>query len=145
MGRWTWRLEDILETAANHTWHYNVLQVNTKAYYCVLFVVVVILSFFLWQFTRCFQMKFGRSSRNFSIYLTKGSHSPRLFLWLHAFQFHSSETLMNVYMFQSKTMVWENDLLDFEGIVSKSWGSLSVICLSSEILTLMLGIDSSAE
>ncbi|CAN6803180.1 unnamed protein product [Brassica oleracea] len=32
-------------------------------------------------FTRCFQMKFGRSSRNFSIYLTKGSHSPSLRQW----------------------------------------------------------------
>ncbi|KAH0885483.1 hypothetical protein HID58_061579 [Brassica napus] len=31
--------------------------------------------------TRCFQMKFGRSSRNFSIYLTKGSHSPSLRQW----------------------------------------------------------------
>ncbi|KAL0709782.1 hypothetical protein Bca4012_016760 [Brassica carinata] len=55
--------------------------------------------------TRC-----SSSSRNFSIYLTKGSRSSRL--KQNNFQFRYK-------VFQSKDNGWENVLLDLERIVSK--------------------------
>ncbi|KAH0911921.1 hypothetical protein HID58_035242 [Brassica napus] len=62
-----------------------------------------------------------RSSRNFSIYLTKGSHSPSLRQWFGRILY----------------------------LILKELSPRAEVrcpyCLSSEILTLMLGIDSSAE